>query len=94
VLLECISNLVANEIFDNKKSPDKILQEILELSEKSRNFIAVTTVFKPDCLDKETVNYIETINSISKKFAEKCDYIYDCTLDNNSILDVFINPDA
>jgi adenosylcobinamide kinase/adenosylcobinamide-phosphate guanylyltransferase len=94
VLLECISNLVANEIFDNKKSPERILQDILVLSEKSHNFIAVTTVFKPDYLDKETVNYIETINFISNKFAEKCDKIYDCTLDNNSIRVVLTNPDA
>jgi adenosylcobinamide kinase/adenosylcobinamide-phosphate guanylyltransferase len=94
VLLECISNLVANEVFDNKKSSDIILQDIIELSEKSRNFIAVTTVFNAENCDKETINYIETINFISNKFAEKCDYVYDCSLDNNSILDVFINPDA
>jgi adenosylcobinamide kinase/adenosylcobinamide-phosphate guanylyltransferase len=94
VLLECISNLVANEIFDNKKSPERILQDILDLSEKSRNFIAVTTVFKTDNCNEETINYIETINFISNKFAEKCDKIYDCTLDNNIIRDVLTNPDA
>jgi adenosylcobinamide kinase/adenosylcobinamide-phosphate guanylyltransferase len=77
VLLECVSNLVANEMFDSHKSSDEILDEIIALSGRCENFIAVTTIYEKDGCDEETARYIDAIDCISEKLKALFDKFYE-----------------
>jgi adenosylcobinamide kinase/adenosylcobinamide-phosphate guanylyltransferase len=76
-LLECLSNLVANEFFDLKNTSEKIYNDISKLSEKCENLILVTTIYESEKYSGETQNYIKIIDEISKKTAKKFDKVYE-----------------
>lgn len=79
ILLECVSNLVANEIFDNDKTADEITDEIFKLSDRCENFIAVVTVYDKIGVDSETRFYIETIEKVAEKLRVVFDKVYERT---------------
>jgi len=77
ILLECMSNLVANEMFGNENIPDadecagKILADIMELSKKTDNLIIVSNnIYEDGCLyDDTTRNYLKALGLINRKLA-------------------------
>ena len=70
VLLECMSNLLANEIFlfKNKNAYDDIIKAMKVVSEKSGGFIIVTNDVFSDGIeyDKETLKYIKCLAEINR----------------------------
>lgn len=79
VLLECLSNLVANEIFINKSqnTENKIFHGIEKL--KSKNLVIVTNEIFSDSLeyDTETENYLKILGNLNCKVAELADEVYE-----------------
>ncbi len=79
VLLECVGNLVANEMFaENPKSDvcEYILQGIKQLSKKCDNLIIVSSDLSGGCENpsEETLEYIKNIEKINcgiANFADK-----------------------
>ena len=72
-LLECVSNLVGNEIYSeaNKEASDDeivdlIVREILALGQDIRELIVVTNQFEEaDDYDKETLRYIKITEAVN-----------------------------
>ena len=78
VLLECLSNLVANELFERKTRPDvmvdRLLDDIRELSEKVKNLIIVSNHFElTDSFDEETIAYSKTLDLMNGMLAPSVD---------------------
>lgn len=69
VLIECLSNLTANEMFElkEKNAAGKILSGIEKIIKQSKNVVIVTNdIFSEDCIyGKETENYIKTLGEIN-----------------------------
>lgn len=81
VLLECITNLLANELFDNyteeeiitdknkitEKIVDKITKDILKLSDNTDKLVLVSGIFATEnnTYDKVTNIYIEMLNELN-----------------------------
>ncbi len=70
VLLECISNLVANEMFERHTDPDllpdRIREDMLELSRKTKNLFIVSNHFEKDSsFDAETLAYAEEMDRVN-----------------------------
>ena len=90
VLLECVSNLVANEIFDDpsfdidicdnddyrEKIANKITADIKVLSEAVQDLIIVTNEYDKDDenYDAGTRLYVETLSLTNKKIGTLPDY--------------------
>lgn len=69
VLLECVSNLLANEMFSVGGDYVESVKECIKaLSRRSNNLIAVTNEIFSDgiCYDQETVNYIRAMAEINR----------------------------
>ena len=83
VLLECISNLTANEMFsDGKKQEkeqvvEKIIKGIKMLKKETTHLIVVSNnVFEDGILyDKETMEYIEAMGKINKELADMAEQV-------------------
>lgn len=86
ILLECLSNLLANEMFDDSKLPaertnealkNKILSGIQRLIKKSANLVIVTNEVFSDTMDydSETLRYIELLGSINQSLARYADEV-------------------
>lgn len=83
VLLECMSNLVANEMFRGKKPKagaevvSDILAQLTMLCGCVSHLIIVTNnVFEDGTLyDSETMNYIEALGRMNEKLAELADEV-------------------
>lgn len=81
VLLECMSNLAANEMFDEntQRSPEQICSDILKgveiLYTKCNNLVIVTNEVFSDgnIYDRETGEYIRCLGMINRKLAKKAD---------------------
>ena len=79
LLVECVSNITANEMFerhtDRKETVIKVCEDIRRLSDKVKNLVIVSNHFaKEDGFDKETAEYADTldeINDILSGFADK-----------------------
>lgn len=70
ILLECMSNLVANAIFDvkNKQPVFDIMQAVNALAQENILIVVTNDVFSDGCeYDSQTVNYIKTLSEINKK---------------------------
>ena len=82
-LLECMSNLTANEMFtkDGMKSEEevveKIVSEIQTLSQKLDNLVIVTNNVFEDGIeyDETTLRYIEALGRINTRLAEMADHV-------------------
>ncbi len=83
VLLECISNLTANEMFsDGKKQEkeqvvEKIIKGIRMLKKETTHLIVVSNnVFEDGIVyDKETMEYIEAMGKINQELADMAEQV-------------------
>ena len=81
VLLECISNLVANEVFGDGGCAENAYQVIRnginELSQKSENFIVVSNEIFSDGIiyDGETVKYIALLSKVNDYLSKLADEV-------------------
>lgn len=82
-LLECISNLAANEMFshgepgDSDTVTEKIIQGVEQLSKGLKHLVIVTNnVFEDGIIyDETTMEYIRAMGSINEKLAEMADKV-------------------
>ena len=83
VLLECMSNLVANEMFKDEKTgsaveiTDKVITEIRELINQVTDLVIVSNnVFEDGgTYDEATMEYIRALGSINEKLADMADEV-------------------
>ena len=84
VLLDCMSNMVANEMFSQcgaKKNTDNVVETIMEGVKnclcQCENLIIVTNEIFSDgyCYDEETTKYIEFMGNINRKMAQLADVV-------------------
>lgn len=83
VLLECISNLTANEMFSDEKMlekeqvVEKIIKEIRMLKKETTHLIVVSNnVFEDGIVyDKETMEYIEVMGKINQELADMAEQV-------------------
>ena len=80
-LLECMSNLLANEQFElggtDVEILDRIQQGIQNLKEQTEDLIIVTNeIFSDGCrYDAETVRYIRLLGNLNIRMAEEADAV-------------------
>ena len=76
VLLEDVSNLLANTVFEKGGDPDLVFQDICALNDRCKVLVAVTiTGLKDDGYDAETVAYINGLNEINQKLFDKASVV-------------------
>lgn len=84
ILLECISNLVGNEMYENesrKNFPidyltDLILADILRLAKLAGNMVIVTNSFEKEAsFDEATCRYIDAIDVMNEKLQKIADRV-------------------
>lgn len=81
VLLECISNLAANEMFEEKGAGGQTVEEVLlgvhELRKKARHLAAVTNDIFSDGMiyDKTTEQYQRYLGAINRELAAEADRV-------------------
>lgn len=75
ILLEDVSNLVANLLFEKGISGcDEIIELICELRDKSQNLVAVSiSGILSEGYDKETANYIDLLNKVNTELESIAD---------------------
>lgn len=83
VLLECIGNLTANEMFRQDPAPDcadHILRGILHIRQQTDSLVIVTNQVGSDGIryDTETQRYIAVIGTVNQRIAEIADAVYEC----------------
>ena len=83
VLLECVGNLCANEMFVGAKILDpanKIVEGIKRLSEKTSELVIVTNEVGTDGNDysPDTMAYIKQMGVINRRIAELADNVVEC----------------
>lgn len=83
VLLECIGNLCANEMFSGEKICDpaeKIISGLKALSEKCEKLVIVTNRVGSDGITYpyETQKYIEVIGKVNAAAASMADEVVEC----------------
>ena len=83
VLLECLCNLTANEMFDDEgweRDPfDKILREVRLLAERADNLILVTNDVGSDgeSYSESTLRYVGALGRLNQAFAAEFDTVYE-----------------
>ena len=81
LMLECMSNLLANEQFELGGTDEEILgrirQGIRNLKEQTDDLVIVTNEIFSDgcCYDAETVRYIRLLGNINIWLAEEADFV-------------------
>lgn len=80
VLLECVSNLVANEMFERRSAPeavvDKITEDVTKLSSLARDLIIVSNHYEiSDGFDEETRLYSKTLDAVNEKLKDIADRV-------------------
>lgn len=78
VLLECVSNLCANELFERHTDPDraadKIINDIKQLAGMIENLVIVSNHFENDgSFDEETALYAEALDRINERLIPLAD---------------------
>ena len=82
-LLECMSNLVANEMFSGEQMPDvdtvveEIVQGIASLTSQLSHLVIVSNNVFEDGIeyDETTLRYIEALGRINTRLAEMADHV-------------------
>jgi adenosylcobinamide kinase/adenosylcobinamide-phosphate guanylyltransferase len=82
-LLECVSNLTANEMFSKEESKEseaavkKIISQIKQLNEGVDHLVIVTNnIFEDGCIyDETTMKYIRAMGSINENLAHLADKV-------------------
>ena len=83
VLLECMGNLLANEMFCHDKiydSADKIISGVLNLYRKTSLLVIVTNQVASDgiCYENGTAAYIAALGKINQALAGFADRVVEC----------------
>ena len=83
VLLECIANLCANEMFSGNGINDpteRIMQGIEKIRRQAEEFVIVTNNVGSDGIDytPETNRYIEVMGRLNTLIAALADNVYEC----------------
>lgn len=83
ILLECMGNLLANEMFNANQiidCTDKIITNIIHISCKSKLLVIVTNQVCSDGLqyEKGTAEYIASLGKINQKIAAYADEVFEC----------------
>ena len=84
-LLECMSNLVGNEMHleENKGLSDEVLpgmivSSVMKIAEKAKNLVIVANRFEAeDSYDEETIRYISLVNRVNEALKSRVDRIYE-----------------
>lgn len=72
VLLEDVSNLLANAMFEKGGNSDNVFRDICALADRCRILVAVTIAgLKDDGYDEETATYVNGLNEINRKLFDK-----------------------
>ena len=72
VLLEDVSNLLANAVFEKGNSAENVFLDICALAERCAILVAVTiSGLKDEGYEGETADYIHGLNDINKRLFEK-----------------------
>ena len=88
VLIECMSNLVANEMFfdsmvvSKEETVKKVVDQISVLSKNADNVVIVTNNIFEDGreYDKYTTDYLEALSLINQKIIEMSDEAYEAVV--------------
>lgn len=81
VLLECMSNLAANEMFEEQGAHERTVEEILSglenLMEQAAHVVIVTNEIFSDAVvfDGEMDSYLEYLGKINQEIAKKADEV-------------------
>lgn len=77
VLLECLTNLLANDMFDKNEGAEHLIERVLNFSEHCGALVAVSgEVFSDgEKYDEYTMNYIRQIALINRALAERADRV-------------------
>lgn len=78
ILLECMSNLVLNEFYDQKNgAEERILQGIKHLQKQCRDLIIVTNEIFSDGMtyDPESERYIQLLGRINRELGQMADSV-------------------
>ncbi len=86
-LLECVSNLVGNEMhkdgqnsWSDEELVDKITSDIKAVSAKSKHFVIVTNRFDAEpAFDEDTLRYISLLDKVNEALKPCADRIEDIT---------------
>lgn len=83
VLLECLGNLLANEMFREGKvvdCTDKVVHDLLRLNHRTNLLVIVTNQIGSDgiCYDKSTTDYIASLGTINQEIAANADKVVEC----------------
>lgn len=83
ILLECVGNLCANEMFGGEKNCDpneKIINGILHLKSRASRLVIVSNDVSCDGISyqKTTAEYIEILSKINRKIANISDSVVEC----------------
>ncbi len=74
VLLEDVSNILANVIFDKGGAGEQVFEEICRLQENCRLLFVVSIGGLQDQgYEGETARYIRSLNDINRRLFERCD---------------------
>ena len=84
VLLECVSNLAANELFERHthedKCEEKLISDILALADSADDIIIVTNHFDiTDDFDEETIRYACLMERLNSRLSKAADKVIDLT---------------
>lgn len=83
-LLECVTNLLANEMFDKEgakeKATEKIIEDIKRFKEKAQSIVIVTNEVSStgDVYDEFSTQYIKNLAFINEKIAQLADNVIEC----------------
>ena len=85
VLLECVTNLVGNEMFENPvgkeriKTADEIAEDIKYVAGRVHNIIIVSNEYESDAdtYDDATRNYIHLLDHVNKRISSFSDRVMD-----------------
>lgn len=84
VLLECLPNLLANELFDDdggmhgsEATAEKVFDELMSVSAAVRNFIIITNETGSDGIDYEsaTEEYVRILAELGRSLSDKADTV-------------------
>lgn len=83
VLIECVGNLCANEMFvgtEILEDDDKVVSGIRQLAEKAAELVIVTNEVGSDVNDysADTIAYIRQMGRINRRLAEFADNVVEC----------------
>lgn len=74
VLLEDVSNLLANTVFEHKGSGEAVFRDICALAQRCGTLVAVTiSGMDPEEYSGETADYIRTLNRLNEKLLSQAD---------------------